>query len=370
MRKRLRFHWSLSQAGDPLRRARSREQQSGVPALTHQIELCRAAEACGIDSVLMAIGYSRPDPLALSIALGAATTKIRFMIACRSGLISPTYFVQQINTASTLLPERICINMVCGHTPYELGYYGDFLDHDERYRRTAEFLTVCRALWRRGEPVSFRGRYYRVEHACINTPMLSGNRSGPEIFLGGNSAQAEDLAIEYGDCLWRFPDRDELLAPRVRRVADQGTEVGLLVSLITRPTRDEAVAAARALVAGFGGETRDVHRQFAASSDSKGFRSVYAAASDPAAEWLTPTLWTGAVPYLGAPAIALVGSYAEVAEAIFGYREIGVSQFLFVGWPDVAEMRHFAAGVVPLLGDAACDPVEARLLRTEAAESA
>ena len=118
MRERLRFHWSLSQAGDPLRRARSREQQSGVPALAHQIALCRAAEQCGIDSVLMAIGYSRPDPLVLSVALGAETARIRFMIACRSGLVSPTYFVQQINTASTLLPGRITVNMVCGHTPY------------------------------------------------------------------------------------------------------------------------------------------------------------------------------------------------------------------------------------------------------------
>src|SRR5262245_47841241 len=69
MRTRLRFHWSLSQAGDPSRRARSLDQQSGVPPLAYQIELCRTAEQCGIDSMLMAIGYTRPDPLVLSIAL-------------------------------------------------------------------------------------------------------------------------------------------------------------------------------------------------------------------------------------------------------------------------------------------------------------
>ena len=353
MRTRLRFHWSLSQAGDPSRRARSLDQQSGVPPLAYQIELCRTAEHCGIDSMLMAIGYTRPDPLVLSIALGARTSRIRFMIACRSGLITPTYFVQQINTASTLLPGRICINMVCGHTPHELGYYGDFLEHDERYVRTAEFLAICRDLWTRPEPVTVDGRYYRIEDACVRTPMLAERGDRPEIFVGGNSPQAEDLAAEYGDCLWRFPDSDVVLAPRVRRVVDRGAEVGLLVSLICRPTRTEAADAAGALVGRFGAETRDVHRQFAANSDSTGFRAVYAAAASPSTAWLSRTLWTGAVPFLGAPAIALVGSYAEIAEAILGYREMGVTQFLFVGWPDVSEMQHFAAGVKPLLGEAA-----------------
>ena len=357
MRTGLRFHWSLSQAGDPTRRARAREQQSGVPPLDHQLAMCRTAEQCGIDSLLMAIGYTRPDPLVLSIVLGLRTERIRFMIACRSGLISPAYFVQQINTASTLLPGRICINMVCGHTPYELGYYGDVLDHDERYVRTAEFLRLCRDLWTPGEPVNVEGRYYRVENACIRTPMVGGLGDRPEIFVGGNSPQAEDLAAEYGDCLWRFPERDAILAPRVKRVVDRGAEVGLLVSMIARPTRAEALKDARALVAGFAADTKDVHRRFAAHSDSAGFRAVYTAAADPSTAWLTPTLWTGAVPFLGAPAIALVGSYAEIAEAMLGYREMGVTQFLLVGWPDIAEMRHFAAGVVPLLGEAVQHPV-------------
>lgn len=349
----LRFHWSLSQAGNAFRRAQAREQQSGVPPLSDQIELCRCAERWGIDSVLMAIGYTRADPLVLSIAIGAQTQTIKFMIACRSGLISPTYFVHQVNTASTLLPGRICINMVCGHTPYELGYYGDFLDHDERYSRTAEFLAICRALWKSGQRVDFDGTYYRVENACIKTPMMSSGTEGPEIFLGGNSVQAEDLAIRYADCLWRFPDADRELAPRVVRVVESGTQVGLLVSLITRPTRQDALGAATALVGGFGAQTRVVHRDFAARSDSTGFRSVYAAAEDSTTEWLSPTLWTGAVPYLGAPAIALVGSYEDVAEAILGYHSMGVSQFLFVGWPDVEELQHFGEGVLPLLGQAA-----------------
>ena len=32
------------------------------------------------------------------------------------------------------------------------------------------------------------------------------------------------------------------------------------------------------------------------------------------------------------------------------YKAIGISQYLFMGWPDIEEMTHFAQGVIPLLG--------------------
>jgi alkanesulfonate monooxygenase len=68
----------------------------------------------------------------------------------------------------------------------------------------------------------------------------------------------------------------------------------------------------------------------------------------------------GAVPYLGAPAIALVGSYEEVAKAIREYEAAGITQFLFMGWPDLEEMRHFSDGVRPCLGDSQSSPTSER----------
>ena len=65
----------------------------------------------------MAFSFTRPDPVLLSMALGLKTERMKFMIAIRSGIISPTLFVQQINTLSALTNGRVCINMVTGHTP-------------------------------------------------------------------------------------------------------------------------------------------------------------------------------------------------------------------------------------------------------------
>jgi len=301
--------------------------------------------------MLMAIGFIRPDPTLLAIELGLRTEKMKFMIACRSGLISPAYWVQQINTASALLPGRICVNMVCGHTPDELRYYGDFLSHDERYQRTDEFLAICRALWAAGPGgpvVDFHGEHLRVEKGLLRTPFVSSDRAIPEIFVAGNSDHAAALAVNHGDCLWRFPDRDEHLQPHCDLLKSAGKQIGLLVSLITRPTHEEAMAACQALLGHFNSHSKIVHQQLARRLDSIEFQSVYTSAAEQP-EWLTPWLWTGAVPYLGAPSIALVGSFQEVAAALRHYQKMGITQFLFTGWPDIEEMEYFGRGVLPIL---------------------
>jgi alkanesulfonate monooxygenase len=345
----LRFHWSLSQVGDKFRRTKATTNMTGLLSLGAQIEFCRRAEQCGIESVLMAFGFTRPDPSVLSVALGKYTEKIKFMIACRSGIFSPAFFVQQINTVSALTGGRVCVNIVTGHTPHELRYYGDFLNHDERYERTGEFLSVCRAFWEQDNEVEFDGKHYRVQGGKLNTPFVSSGRRGPEIFLGGNSELADQLAIEHAHCLWRFPDGPERLAPRIAPLLERGVEAGLLVSLICRPTREQAVECAHAMLEQVGEQPRRFHKEFAEKSDSVGFKRNFELAEDSASEWLTPVLWTGAVPYLGAPAIALVGSWAEIASAIIEYKQIGISQFLFMGWPDLEEMIGFSDNVLPLI---------------------
>jgi alkanesulfonate monooxygenase len=345
----LRFHWSLSQAGEKLRRAQAATAMSGLPRLEAQRELCQLAEQSGIDSMLMAIGFARPDPILLSVALGLDTTAIKFMIACRPGLVSPTLFVQQINTLSALTSGRVHVNVVAGHTPKELGYYGDFLDHDGRYDRIDEFLEICHQFWGSTGEVNFRGRYYRIEGGRLNTPFVSATASTPEIYMGGSSGSAALLAARHASCLWRLACEPKRFAREAEPVLQAGKEVGVLVSLITRQTQREARKAAEDLIASFDEETRAVHRNFIQASDSVGYHSTFERAHSAEGPWEGRCLWCGAVPYLGAPSIALVGSADEVADALIEYKQCGVSQFLFMGWPDDEEMTRFGRDVLPLV---------------------
>jgi alkanesulfonate monooxygenase len=345
----LRFHWSLSRVGDNLRASRPLAEQTGLLSFDAQADFCRRAEECDIESVLMAFTFTRPDPVVLSTALSMRTTKMKFMVAVRSGIISPTLFVQQINTLSSLTNGRVFINMVTGHIPHELGYYGDFLPHDERYARTDEFLSICRAFWRREGEVNFDGKYYKVENGRVNIPFTSDETTAPVIYLGGNSPLADEMAVKHADCLWRFPDAPERLRPRIEPIINQGTEVGLLVSIIARPTREQALRAAEALLQTVGPKSKEVQSEILRTCDSVGVKTNFKLAAGSESDWLTPYLWVGAIPYLGAPAIALVGSAEEVAEAIAQYKQIGISQFLFMGWPDFEEMVYFSQEVLPLV---------------------
>ncbi|MDJ0838288.1 MAG: LLM class flavin-dependent oxidoreductase [Acidobacteriota bacterium] len=344
----LRFHWSMSSAGVEFKAARARSQHSAVPDMDAHLDFCRHADNNQIDSLLTAVGFHRPDPIAMAAALGVQTSHTRFLVAVRSGIMSPLLFTQQVNTVAALTKGRISLNVVAGHTPAEQRSYGDFLTHDDRYRRTDEFMTICKALWA-GEVVTFEGEFYHLEKAAINLPFIAEDRSCPEIYFGGSSDQAYALAAKHADCLLTLPEPPEEMAPRIRPLLEADTEVGLLVSILARPTRDQAVNDAYAVLEKVGNRAKKTHRDFSKHSDSVAFTGQIRKAEEHSNHWLTPTLWNGAVPFMGAPAIALVGSYTEVAETIMSYKQAGVTQFLFMGWPDLAEMNRFGSHVLPLV---------------------
>jgi alkanesulfonate monooxygenase len=342
---RLRFHWSMSAAGDPTRATRARAEVSGIPDLEAHIEFCRSAERAGLEYLLTAVGSHRPDAVVLATALGMASQRIKFLIAVRSGLCSPTALVQQINTLSVLTGGRVGLNFVNGHSESEQRYYGDFLDHEQRYARSDEFIEICRALWAAHGPVTYAGRHFRIEGAVLNTPFRGPERGAPELYVGGASPQAVRLAYEHDACLLTTPASVKQLAARLAPLHAHGGRAGLIVGLIARQTREAALAAADALLQRTGATAREVHRSFRAQSSSTAFATTFDSALE--YEWLAPGLWTGAVPFLGPSATALLGSYDEVADTLLEYGRQGIREFLFLGWPDLDEMQRFGDELAP-----------------------
>jgi alkanesulfonate monooxygenase len=350
LNRALRFHWRLLQGGEirdvATRATGASRRATGLPDLEHQIEFCRQAETSGITGLLTDIGAAKPDPILLAAGLGLATERVEFIVAYRSGLTLPTTFVQQLNTLSALVNGRVSLNIVAGHSPLEQRYYGDYLGHHERYARTEEFLAICRAFWADDGPVNFSGKYYRIEGGKLNTPFISPDRSYPELFIGGGSDDARSLAISQGTLWMRLADTPENLKVSVAPVLAAEKEVGLRMSIIARASREEALHAAYRLVAGLNPSLRDgeEEKRFMLKSDSVSISETYALAEN---EWLNPWLWTGAVRTHGAPAVALVGSYEEVAQALIAYARVGVTQFILSGWPKLDEMILFGKEVLP-----------------------
>jgi len=221
---------------------------AALPDMAAWCEFARAAEAVGIESALLSFSYYEPDTIFLACAMGRATTKLKFIVAYRTGLMQPTTFVHQINTMSALIGGRVALNFVAGSSPEEQRGYGDFLKHDERYARADEYLAICNSFWRNNGDVDFNGKYCRVEGGKVYTPFIAPDRSAPEIYVSGHSEQAQHLALLRATSWLRLIDTPETLRPTVQRFREQGVEVSLRLSIICRPTREEAVAAAMAML--------------------------------------------------------------------------------------------------------------------------
>jgi alkanesulfonate monooxygenase len=349
----LRIHWRLPQRGEGsgvTRTGQGELAETGLPDLEQQTLFCREAEACGIDSLLVDFGWLKPDSIILSTALGLATRSIRFIIAYRSGLMSPTTFVQQLNTLSTMIDGRFSLNVVAGYSPQEQHAYGDFLPHDERYARTEEFLAVCNAFWREGR-ADHSGRHYRIEGGKLLTPFVSSEATAPELLIAGSSAQARELALREGTCWMMFAQPPAAIAALSGPLLAAGKSIGIRAAVVVRSTREEACAEARRIVANAeraatGASASTGERKFISSTDSVSMSRTFEAAEE---EWLTPTLWTGAVRVFGSSSLVLVGTPEEIAAALFEYRAAGVTQFIFAGWPKLEEMRIFGREVMPII---------------------
>lgn len=351
----LRFHWMLPKGGEVAMQTvqetsrvltTKTTSKASLPDMEGWLEFSRCAEEVGIESVLMSFSRYEPDTLVIAAALGQATKKLKFIVAYRTGFMQPATFVQQVNTLSGLIDGRVALNIVAGSSTEEQRGYGDFLDHDERYARADEFLEICHAFWRgNDEEVVFDGKYFKVESGRLSTPFMAADRKAPEIYVSGHSEQAQRLAQRRGDCWLRLIDTPEKLAPLAMRSREYGIELCLRLCVICRPTRAEAIAAARAMLPDE--ETEKQERKILSSSDSQTLKQALAAADE--VGWLNQNLWAGLVPFYGSSSITLIGSPEELAEAFLAYKAVGITQFIISGWPKLEEMNIFGREVMPLM---------------------
>jgi alkanesulfonate monooxygenase len=126
---------------------------------------------------------------------------------------------------------------------------------------------------------------------------------------------------------------------------EKNIEVCLRMCIICRPTKDEAIAAAEALVED--STTISKVRQFINASDSSFLKHSLAIADKE--DWLNRYLWAGLVPSYGPSVMTMIGTPAELATAFLEYKKIGVTQFIIAGWPKLDEMIIFGRDVLPLI---------------------
>ncbi|GAA3881014.1 LLM class flavin-dependent oxidoreductase [Saccharothrix violaceirubra] len=352
-------HWFLPTSGDGrtiVERFHANPTQ-GTPAsrgpdIDYLAAVASAAEVNGFTGVLTPTGTWCEDAWLSTAALLARTSRLKFLVAFRPGAVSPTLAAQMAATYQRISRGRLLLNVVTGGDAIEQRRFGDWLDHDQRYARTDEFLRVVRSVWG-GEPVDFTGEHYRIAGATLPAPP----DPIPPVYFGGSSDAALPVAARHADVYltWGEPPADVAAKiARVRALTDRPVRFGVRLHTISRDTSEEAWREAGRLLAALDPRRVREAQERLAASESVGQQRMVALHGgafdgDPRGLEVHPALWAGIGLVRGGAGTALVGSHAEVADLIAEYHAHGVDEFVLSGYPHLEEAYWFGEGVHPEL---------------------
>ena len=325
------------------------------PDLRYLAHVARTAEDLGFDAVLTPTGTPCEDAWVVASALIPQTERLKFLVALRPGLVSPTLLAQMASTFQRLSDNRLLLNVVVGGDPSEQLRFGDRVTKDARYDRAAEFLQVFREAFTEAG-TSFTGQYYDVEDARTRQPAPV-----PEIYLGGSSAAAGPVTAAHTDVYLTWGEPPAAVAEKIewiRKLADdEGRTVrfGVRLHTISRDHSEDAWRIADAMLAQLDPAEVAKAQEVLKTSESEGqrrMRELHGGSFDPSdARSLEahPALWSGVGLMRSGAGTALVGSHTEVADLIEEYAAVGIEEFVMSGYPHVEEAYWFAEGVLPIL---------------------
>ncbi|MFI8183406.1 LLM class flavin-dependent oxidoreductase [Actinacidiphila glaucinigra] len=361
----VRLHWFLPTGGDGrtlvdrhaytdggVKRSRV-TPVSGVraPDVDYLAQIARAADGLGFEAVLTPTGTWCEDAWLTTVALSQHTERLKFLVAFRPGVVSPVLAAQMAATYQRITRGRLLLNVVTGGDSVEQRRFGDHLDHDARYARTDEFLSVVRGVWG-GRPFDFDGEHYRVEGGLTALPP----DPVPQIFFGGSSPAAGPVAARHADVYLTWgepPAQVRAKTDWIRGQAEaQGRTVrfGIRLHVISRDSAKEAWATAERLLDDLDEDTVAAAQEALGRSESVGQQRMLAlhCGSRDGLE-ISPNLWAGVGLVRGGAGTALVGSHAEVADRIEEYHALGIDHFVLSGYPHLEEAYWFGEGVMPEL---------------------
>ncbi|MFL9609891.1 FMNH2-dependent alkanesulfonate monooxygenase [Methylobacillus sp. Pita2] len=343
--------WFLPTHGD----SRYLGTSHGGRAVSHHYlkQIAQAADELGFKGVLIPTGRSCEDSWVVASSLVNFTERLKFLVAIRPGIISPTVSARMAATLDRISDGRLLINVVSGGDPDEQHGDGNFLSHAERYAEADEFLKVWRGV-AAGESVDFEGQYIKVKNAKTMYPPVQ--KPYPPLFFGGSSPEAVELAAQQIDVYltWGEPPeavKEKIEAVKARAAAHGRTlKFGIRMHVIVRETSEQAWQAADDLISHVTDETIAAAQKAFSRFDSEGQRRM-SALHGGRRDKLTvaPNLWAGVGLVRGGAGTALVGNPQEVAERIREYAALGIDYFIFSGYPHLEEAYRVAELLFPLL---------------------
>ena len=358
----------------------------------------QAHEAAGFDRVLIGYHATGPDGFAVAAHVLNATTRLKVLIAHRPGFVAPTLVARKLATLDQLTGGgRVAIHHITGGDELDQKRDGDFADHDRRYARTAEFMGLLRRELTGTEPFDHDGEFYRVRGAY--SYVKPATPDAIPLYFGGASPAAISVGAQHADVYMLWGEPVAQIAERVAGIRAEAARHGrtvrfsLSVRPIVGPTEEAAWQRAEQIRAATGTRVAGSRAAQVQGTPDQGtpvqgtqvqgiqvpdipgparrlfgFRESSSVGSErlqqQAAErevyderlWYGVTRLTGP----GGNSTALVGTAAQVADALMAYRRVGVDTVLIRGFDPLDDVVEWGRELVPLLRqEAARTPVGA-----------
>lgn len=307
-------------------------------------KLAIRSEAIGFDLSLIAElnlndikGEQAPslDAWSTAAALAAVTQKQELMVAVRPTFHNPALLAKQAANIDHISGGRLTLNVVSSWWRDEATKYGvGFEQHDDRYARTAEWLSVLNGVWKE-DGFSYDGKFYHVANNTLQPKPISKPR--PALYAGGESEAAKDLISSTCDGYVMHGDEPATIGKRIRDMKERREKKGL-------PPMQYGVAAYSIIRH----EEVDVKKELARITDvrpgSAGYNNYQ--------QWLAGTqleqkvsLEDYSVSNRGLRS-GLVGTPAQVEDRIGAFEREGVDFFLLQCSPQLEEMERFADAII------------------------
>ncbi len=321
--------------------------------LGYLTQVAQAADQLGYYGVLLPTGRSCEDSWVVASAVAPQTKNLRFLVAVRPGLQSPSVAARMAATLDRITDGRLLVNVVTGGDPAENKGDGIFTAHDQRYDLTREFLDVWKSLLA-GETVNYQGKHIQIEDGRLFYPPVQ--KPHPPLYFGGSSDAGIDVAADLVDTYltWGEPPAD--VAGKLSVVgaasAARGRKLnyGIRLHVIVRETTEQAWEAARELISFVDDDIIATAQKTFSRMDSVGQRRMAALHGGNRDKLeVSPNLWAGVGLVRGGAGTALVGDPETVAERMREYMALGIGTFIMSGYPHLEEAYRFAELVLPRL---------------------
>lgn len=351
-RSPLDFLWFIPSAGD--NRYLSHPETDRAPTPEYLREIGVAADRLGYAGVLLPTGAHCADAWITAASIAPFTERLKFLVAARPGLIAPAESVRQAAALDRLTGGRSLLNIVTGGSPQALAADGLFLDHQERYVQTEEFLDIWRKL-AGGETVTQEGKYLSIKNGRLLFPFVQEPHT--PIWFGGSSDIAREIAAQHVDVYlaWGEPPNQlkEVIDDVRQRAAKYGRTIrfGIRLHIIVRETEGEAWDAANEVIKYVSDDAIEAFQSaMAKGSDSVGqarMSALHGGKRDNLE--ISPNLWAGIGLVRSGAGTALVGDAETIAERLQEYADIGIDTVIASGYPHLEEAYRVAELLFPKL---------------------